>query len=133
MRYPLIYIFLLVTLAAPAALAQQYWYSADYERGREAFERQCASCHTLGKGGSYKNAPSLYGIYGQEIASHPDYNEYSFAFRRQNLAWDFYTLNPFLRAPDHFIPGNIMHHDPVSDPQTRADIIYFLYALPHVD
>src|SRR5580700_10586425 len=82
-----------LTLVATAALALAVLGSSaahaggDPAKGKAAFERQCAICHTVDKGGPDRFGPNLFGIIGRKAGTEPDY-AYTRAFKtRANWEW----------------------------------------------
>jgi Cytochrome c len=72
----------LACLGAGAARAD-----GDPVKGKAAFVRQCAICHTVDKGGENRLGPNLFGILGNKAGTVPGY-VYTDAFKRQaNWEW----------------------------------------------
>lgn len=102
------------------------------------FERQvraetykwCTFCHTMNKGGAHIAGPNLYGIYGQRIASVPNftYTEGLQARGERGEIWDGRALDAYLANPDAFAPGTTMviSSGNITDPRRRAAIITIL-------
>jgi cytochrome c2 len=102
------------------------------------FERQvraetykwCTFCHTMNKGGAHIAGPNLYGIYGQRIATVPNFT-YSDALGnrgKRGEIWDDRALDAYLANPDSFAPGTTMviSSGNITDPRRRAAIITIL-------
>jgi cytochrome c len=105
---------LLVTLAAGPALA---------DPGEDAFNSQCASCHTL-TGASTPNGPSLKGVVWRKIADLPDFT-YSDGLKAKVGTWSPDRLDAYLKNSQQFAPGTDMFWD-VEDAVRRKAIIAYL-------
>lgn len=102
------------------------------------FERQvraetykwCTFCHAVNKGGAHIAGPNLYGIYGQRIASVPNftYTDGLKARGERGEIWDDQALDAYLANPDTFAPGTTMviSSGNITDPRRRAAIITIL-------
>ena len=91
-----------MTLGAPASEA------ANPTNGAAVFVRQCALCHTIGKGEPNRFGPNLFGIANRRAGSAPGY-AYSAAFRAlANWTWSPDGIASFVVAPGKTIPGNRM-------------------------
>ena len=103
----------------------------DYERQVKAETfKWCGFCHTMNKGGAHIAGPNLYGIYGQRIATVPNfaYGEALAARGARGEVWDDKALDAFLANPDAFAPGTTMviSSGNITDPRRRAAIITIL-------
>jgi len=96
----------------------------DAERGAKAFG-VCAACHSL-RPGLDMTGPSLAGIWGRKAGSLAGFDRYSPALKASGVTWDAKTLDPWLKAPEQFIPGNWMTFQGIPEAETRADLIAFL-------
>src|SRR5271154_5221459 len=73
---------LAVCLAGGASRA-----AGDADKGKAAFTRQCAVCHTVEKGDPNRFGPNLSGIVGKKAGSVPGF-DYSRAFKSAaNWEW----------------------------------------------
>jgi cytochrome c len=97
--------------------------TADAERGKTLFRRQCAACHPLAQPRNGVG-PHLQGIVGHAAASVAGVN-YSPALKQAGLEWTPETPDGFLANPVCKVPGTRM---PTRVPAEgdRADIIAFL-------
>lgn len=107
----------------------QAWAETDYER-TVAIEtyKWCGFCHTYDKGGKTKAGPNLYAIFGQRIATVPNFHFSPALATKRDAVWDDATLDAFLADSDKFAPGTtmIISSGPVSDPQVRRAVINML-------
>ncbi len=105
------------------------WAETDYER-KVAIEtyKWCGFCHTYEKGGKTKAGPNLYAIFGQRIASVPNFHFSPALASKRDAVWDDATLDALLADADKFAPGTTMviSSGPVSDPKVRRAVINML-------
>ncbi|MGE5156558.1 MAG: c-type cytochrome [Gemmatimonas sp.] len=81
---------------------------ADVKKGEAAFVRQCALCHTAGKGESNRFGPNLFGILNRKAGSVPGF-KYSQAFlSTAQWTWNAETLKAWILGPAHMVPGTTM-------------------------
>jgi len=82
--------------------------AGDPVKGAAAFVRQCALCHTSGRGERNGFGPNLFGITARKAGTAPGY-EYSGAFKAvANWTWSPDSVRSFIIAPAKVIPGNKM-------------------------
>jgi len=114
--------------AAPAAAVVEpiavRLASADPTKG-EAVSKQCASCHSFGKGDPKKTGPNLFGVVGGPKAHEGDFG-YSAAMKGAGGTWTFEDLDEFLTNPKGKVPGTAMTFTGIRRPDQRADLIAFL-------
>lgn len=110
-------------LALLAALPAPY-DQGDLENGRRVFAR-CRACHTITEGGRDMTGPNLWGLFGREAGTRPEFN-YSEAVREADFVWDAERLDHWLENPREFLPGNRMAFAGVRDEADRRDLIAFL-------
>src|SRR5262245_5388013 len=73
--------------------------AGDAVKGKAAFVRQCAICHTTDKDGANAYGPNLFGILGKRAGSAPNFN-YSRAFRTiATFDWSEGLLGPWISLP----------------------------------
>ena len=96
----------------------------DLENGRRVFAR-CRSCHTLPEGGANMTGPNLWGVFGREAGSHPDFR-YSEALQAADFQWDAEHLDGWLAQPREYLPGNRMAFAGLPDETDRRDVIAYL-------
>lgn len=107
---------LLLFLASPAAAATAP------SVGAEAYESDCASCHTL-DGHSTVSGPSLKGVVWRRVASLTDF-AYSAGLRQTIGNWTPGRLDAYLRNTQGFAPGTSMFFVIADKTQRRAIISY---------
>jgi cytochrome c len=91
--------------AAPAFGADA---NGNANAGRAFFRAQCALCHSAQPGDNGgAQGPNLNGVIGRTAASNSDFG-YTQALKNSKLTWDAATLDRFLTAPTHVVPGSAM-------------------------
>lgn len=110
--------------ASPDLAALMRVASAD--AGRRTY-RQCAACHTIGRGGQQLAGPNLYGVLGRAVAADASYG-YTQALQLVGGRWTPERMDAWLRAPASFAPGTKMAYAGLRDPMARADLIAYLAA-----
>ena len=116
----------LVAQAAMAALAQpalgKLPGSATLQRGEQIYTR-CAACHAIERN---RTGPQHCGLFGRLAGTAPGFDGYSKAMRDSRIVWNERSLDVFLQAPMHAVPGTYMGYAGVKDAQERADLIAWL-------
>ena len=107
----------LVSLPAP-------YNAGDLENGRRQFGK-CRSCHTIAEGGPNMTGPNLYGVFGRQAGSHPDF-AYSEAVAGAGWTWDAQRLDGWLADPRGYLPGTKMSFAGIKDAEDRRDLIAYL-------
>jgi cytochrome c len=110
-----------VLLIATAAHAE----TGDATRGQRVFAAACSACHSL-QFGKNMTGPSLSGVWNRKAGSLASFPRYSDAVKSAGIVWDDNTLDAWVTAPEHVIPGNEMTFPGVKDPQHRLDLLAFL-------
>jgi cytochrome c len=102
--------------------------AGDVAKGRDAFVRQCALCHTIGRGEPNRFGPNLFGILDHKAASVPGFN-YSPAFKSTaTWNWSAEVLGAWISEPAMMVPGTAMGvFQGVAD-RDRDDIVAYLEA-----
>jgi cytochrome c len=112
---------LAVCLAASASRA-----AGDADKGKAAFTRQCAVCHTVEKGDPNRFGPNLSGIVGKKAASVPDF-AYSRAFTTAaKWEWTEDALGSWIMFPGVMVPGTAMAIFQGVAEKDRDDIVAYL-------
>lgn len=100
--------------------------AADVAAGQKVFKK-CAACHSVEKGGPNKVGPGLYGVVGNDIATHAGFS-YSGVLEELPGAWDYAALNHFLWKPKDFAKGTKMAFAGIRRASDRAALIAYLRA-----
>ena len=106
-----------------AALPAPY-NQGDLDNGRRVFAR-CRSCHTVTEGGPNMTGPNLYGVFGRQAGTAPNYN-YSNAVKTAGFAWDAEHLDHWLENPHTFLKGTKMSFAGLPEAADRRDVIAWL-------
>ena len=76
--------------ASPAGaqerLTREALASADYLRGRLAFQQRCSACHILAEDALHLARPNLWGVIGRTAGSREEFT-YSEALKNADFAW----------------------------------------------
>jgi len=116
--------FTLACFAAGAAQAE-----GDAAKGKAAFVRQCAICHTNEKGGDNRFGPNLFGIVGKKAGTVPGYT-YTNAFKtRANWEWTEDAIGGWMMFPSTMIPGTAMGVFQGIAEKDRDDLVAYLATL----
>jgi cytochrome c len=111
----------LLILDATAALA-----AGDAAKGKAAFVRQCAICHTVEKDGADRFGPNLFGILGRKAGSVPGFT-YSRAFKAAaDWTWNEDLVAGWIGAPGMMVPGTAMGVFQGVAQSDRDDIVAYL-------
>jgi cytochrome c len=111
--------------AEPTKSMAEVFASANAANGPAVF-RQCATCHTINKGGANGAGPNLYGIVGRNHGAAPGFN-YSAAMKsKANEPWTLEALYEFITNPRRAIPGTTMAFAGIRSEQQRADLMAYL-------
>ena len=98
--------------------------SASPDKGKKV-AKKCVACHSFVKGGKNKVGPNLYNIIGQNKGQSIGYN-YSSALKKVGGAWDFSSMEGFLKKPKSYLPGTKMSFAGLKKPNDRAAVILYL-------
>jgi cytochrome c len=99
---------------------------ADLGKGQAVVAQQCASCHSVAKGGQVLLGPNLYGIVGAKMFAKPGFTYSSAVTAKAKGDWDADRLSAWLQDPQGFAPGTEMSYSGIKNDQTRADVIAYL-------
>jgi cytochrome c len=101
----------------------------DARRGKAAFVRQCAICHTAEKGGDNRFGPNLFGIVGRKAGSAAGY-AYTSAFKtRANWEWTEDAIGGWMMFPSTMVPGTAMGVFQGIAESDRDDLVAYLATL----
>lgn len=111
--------------AAPTKTMAEVFASANAANGPAVF-RQCATCHTINKGGANGAGPNLFGVVGRNHAGSAGFN-YSNAMKgKSGEPWTLEAIYAFITNPRAAVPGTSMSFAGLRSEQQRADLIAFL-------
>jgi cytochrome c len=121
---------LLQTAAALVALA---FLGADHSRaagdaakGKSAFVRECAICHTVEQGGPNRFGPNLFGVLHRKAGTVAGF-AYSRAFKTAALwDWNEDLVAGWIGAPGVMVPGTAMGVFQGVAQSDRDDIVAYL-------
>ena len=119
--------FVIVAVAATAALGNPAYAGGDPEAGKALFRSICTLCHSNAPGQN-KVGPLLFGVVGRRSGSVPGYS-YSDANKNFGIVWTVDVLDKYLISPQAVVPGTKMGYPGQKDDQKRADIIAYLATL----
>jgi cytochrome c len=123
------FIHLLCFLATTTAFGPSFALSAgDPAHGAAIFVRQCALCHTIGKGESNRFGPNLFGITERKAATAPGYDYSPEFITMANWTWSPDAIASFVVAPGLTIPGNKMSVFPGVADSDLDDLLAYLAA-----
>ena len=104
---------------------QADWVTAmDEAKGAKVFKK-CKSCHNVDPGGSNGTGPALYGVVGNDVATHDSYS-YSAALTGLAGNWTYEALDAYLTKPSAYAPGTKMNFVGLKKPADRAAVIQYL-------
>jgi cytochrome c2 len=100
--------------------------AGDSAKGKAAFVRQCAICHTVEKDGSNRFGPNLFGILHRKAGTVAGF-DYSRAFKA-TASWDWNEdlVAGWIGAPGLMVPGTAMGIFQGVAPSDRDDIVSYL-------
>jgi cytochrome c len=101
----------------------------DLAKGKAAFVRQCAICHTVEKGGDNRLGPNLFGVVGRKAGTVPGFT-YTDAFKRQaNWEWTEDAIGGWMMFPSTMVPGTAMGVFQGIAERDRGDLVAYLASL----
>jgi len=100
--------------------------AGDTGKGERAFERQCAICHTVDRGGPNRFGPNLFGILHRKAGTVAGF-DYSRAFKT-TATWDWNEdlVAGWIAAPGQMVPGTAMGIFQGVAQVDRDDIVAYL-------
>jgi cytochrome c len=115
-----------LTLTCLAGAAQA---DGDAAKGKTAFVRQCAICHTSEKGGDNRFGPNLFGIVGKKAGTVSGFG-YTNAFKnRANWEWTEDAVGGWMMFPSTMVPGTAMGVFQGIAEKDRDDLVAYLVTL----
>jgi cytochrome c len=103
--------------------------AGDAAKGKAAFVRQCAICHTVEKDGDNRLGPNLFGIVGKKAGAVANY-AYTNAFKtRANWEWTEDAIGGWMMFPSTMIPGTAMGVFQGIAERDRDDLVAYLATL----
>jgi cytochrome c len=117
----------LAVLVAFACLGADHSHAAgDAAKGKSAFVRQCAICHTPEEGGPNRFGPNLFGILHRKAGTVAGFS-YSRAFKAA-ASWDWNEdlIAGWIGAPGQMVPGTAMGVFQGVAQSDRDDIVAYL-------
>jgi cytochrome c len=114
-------------LVALACLgADQSHAAGDVAKGRAAFVRQCAICHTVERDGPNRFGPNLFGVLHRKAGTAAGFN-YSRAFKvAASWDWNEDLIAGWIGAPGLMVPGTAMGVFQGVAQSDRDDIVAYL-------
>jgi cytochrome c len=101
----------------------------DAAKGKAAFARQCAICHTVEHDGDNRYGPNLFGIVGRKAGAMPGF-AYSNAFKtRANWEWTEDAIGGWVMFPSTMVPGTAMGVFQGVAERDRDDLVAYLATL----
>ena len=116
-----------VVLPKPDPIAAKL-ASADVEKGRAFFGKNCDGCHTNEPGKGGKEGPNLWEVVGRDKASSPE-AKHSKTLQAWEGVWTYEDLSIYLYGPTLTTPGVLMETPGVPDETERVDLIAYLRTL----
>jgi cytochrome c len=112
-----------------ACLAGAARAGGDPAKGKVAFVRQCAICHTVEKDGGNRFGPNLHGIVGRKAGTAEGY-AYSKAFTTlANWEWTEDAIGGWMMSPAAMVPGTAMAAFQGIAERDRDDLLAYLATL----
>jgi cytochrome c len=114
------------TLACAAGVARA---DGDPVKGKAAFTRQCAICHTTEKDGDNRFGPNLFGVVGRKAGTVPGFR-YTNAFKtRAQWEWNEDAIGGWMMFPSTMVPGTAMGVFQGIAERDRDDLVAYLATL----
>ena len=118
---------LVAFVATTIAFGPGFAFAAgDPAHGAAIFVRECALCHTIGKGEPNRFGPNLFGIAERKAATAPGYDYSPEFITMATWTWSPDAIASFVAAPALTIPGNRMSVFPGVADSELDDLIAYL-------
>ncbi len=88
----------------------------------------CQECHSVSPLGVAENAPSLWGVFGREIAG-TTFDGYSDGLKNKTGTWNENSLDAYLKDVEEFSRGSNMAFPGITDDTIRSMTIKYLRSL----
>ena len=98
---------------------------ANVDHGKQIFQQQCFTCHSIEKGGPNKVGPNQWNLVGRKKATEEGFS-YSTAVQKLGGEWNYEDINHMIYKPQQFARGTKMAFVGLPKEQDRADVIAFL-------
>jgi cytochrome c len=103
--------------------------AGDVAKGKAAFNRQCAICHTVTRDGPNLYGPNLFGIIDAKAGAVSGFN-YSRAFRTTaSWSWNADLIGGWITYPNLMVRGTTMGVFQGAAEKDRDDIVAYLATL----
>ena len=102
-------------------IARKHPFKAQVE-GKEGPLGQCVVCHSIERNGTFRVAPGLWGIVGDDKAR-AGWFAYSSALAQAEGTWTEKDLDTYLTKPNLYLPGTKKTLIGIPDAEARAAII----------
>jgi cytochrome c len=103
--------------------------AGDAAKGKAAFNRQCAICHTVARDGANLYGPNLFGIIEAKAGAVAGFN-YSRAFRAAaSWTWNPDLIGGWITYPNLMVRGTTMGVFQGAAEKDRDDIVAYLATL----
>lgn len=99
--------------------------NANVEAGERSFRAKCATCHTIEQGGANGTGPNLYGVIGNDIASHAGFS-YSGVLSDQPGDWSYAEMSDWLYNPAAYARGTSMAFAGLRRDDERVNVMAYL-------
>ena len=97
----------------------------DSVAGGKTFNLKCTTCHTATPDKKNAIGPSLYGVVGRKAGTAPGF-AYSPGMKALGQTWTPANIDIWLSGPNKVVADTKMILVPITDAQTRADLIAYL-------
>ena len=102
--------------------------AGDAAAGRNVFNAQCSTCHSVAPSGTTIVGPNLYGVVGRKAGTLKGY-AYSAAMKGSGFTWTEDQLRTYLPSPQKVLPGIKMTYFGLKNPVQLENLIAYLVTL----